>query len=285
MKKTVCLVCIVRNESDYIFEWTAHYRSLGLLNIIFYDNQSTDRTTAILERWQKDGIAAHIPWESREGVSPQISAYSDALLRLRHSYEFVAFFDADEFLTPLIDFDITSWLAALAADIGAIAINQRVFGSSGHKKHEPGLVIERFQNAAEPDYDENLWVKSIYRFEAVKEIQSPHRGQLRHGRYILPDGSDAFGDGRDWGKARAIDRSRLQLNHYIIKSEEEFLRKRQRGGVMGATHELRLSRYEDVNFFYGRDARINRALDDTLFRRKSEIEDEMRKLPGEEYRS
>lgn len=280
MKTSLCIVCIVKDEESYLFEWLAHYRVLGLSNIVFYDNGSSDKTSEILDRWQEARLSKRIPWEVKEGISPQMSAYADALKILKDEYEFIAFFDADEFLAPLVQFDVTEWLSSLPPDVGAVAVNQRVFGSSGHKTRGPGLVIERFLMASEPDYDENRWVKSIYRSASVARINSSHRGILSEGRYILPNENQAFKEGDESGKAREIDRSRLQLNHYIIKSEEEFLKKRRRGGVMAATNEERLKRYEDLNFFHGRDARINRVRDETLFAEAELVKREMCNLPG-----
>jgi Glycosyltransferase family 92 len=280
MKTPLCVVCIVKNEESYLFEWLAYYRVLGLSNVVFYDNGSTDKTSNLLKGWHDAGVARRIPWEVNEGTSPQMSAYADALKTFKDEFEFVAFFDADEFLAPLVQFDIVAWLNSIPKEVGAIAINQRVFGSSSEKIRRPGLVVERFPLAAEPEYDENRWVKSIYRTAAVMRIHSSHRGILSEGRYILPNGNNAFEDGDLSGKAREIDRSRLQLNHYIIKSEEEFLQKRQRGGVMAATSLERLRRYEDLNFFHGRDARISRVRDETLSVRAEAIKREMRNLPG-----
>jgi len=190
----------------------------------------------------------------------------------------LAFFDADEFLTPRAELNITNWLSSLSDEIGAVAINQRVFGSSGQKTRQSGLVIDRFRRAANEGYDENRWVKSIYRAAAVAEIRSPHRGMLSFGRYILPNGVDAFGPEDPSGKALGIDFSFFQLNHYIIKSEEEFLVKRARGGGMGATAAHRLKRYEDLNFFHGRDANINACLDGILAARIPFVETEMLSL-------
>lgn len=278
MKHTIGIVCIVKNEAEYILEWIAHYRSLGLNNLLIYNNESTDRTGEILSHLQHCGVVKVFDWAVSEGVSPQLSAYANAVDRFHDQFEFLAFFDADEFLTPRQDFNIVDWLSALGSDVGAIAINQRVFGSSGQKAKLPGLVIDRFRRSATDDYDENRWVKSIYRCSCIREIRNSHRGILSSGRYIMPNGNDAFSPDNETGKADHTDFSRLQLNHYIIKSEEEFLVKQARGGVVGATIAHRLKRYEDPNFFHGRDAYINAVAEETLARRLSVIETEIRSL-------
>jgi hypothetical protein len=278
MKKTIGVVCIVKDEVTYILEWVSHYRSLGLDNIIVYDHESVDGTTDLVEALQARGVLQAIKWCVPEGTSPQLSAYMDAIVRFRYQFEFLAFFDADEFLTPRVAIEVPTWLSSLNADVGAIAINQRVFGSSGQKTRQSGLVIERFRRASDEDYEENRWVKSIYRVSAVEEIKGPHHGVLSSGRYILPNGEHAFDPDSDSGKARSIDFSLMQLNHYIIKSEEEFLVKRQRGEAMSKSRKDRLKRYEDMDFFHGRDQYINSSLDETLVQRSQLVTAEIRAL-------
>ncbi|QHO73912.1 hypothetical protein ACH79_15955 [Bradyrhizobium sp. CCBAU 051011] len=275
MKDTLALVAIMKNEGTYLLEWIAHYRLIGVRNIIIYDNDTADPGREMLEKLAASGLITLHKWTVEVGISPQLSAYADALLRYRDAFEFLAFFDADEFLVQKTSTSITRWLPTLPADVGAIAINQRVFGSSGHRKRGAGLVVARFQLAAEPDYDENRWVKSIYRSSSVEVIGDCHRGKLKSGKYILPNRQVAFSDDNATGKAEQIDYSLFQLNHYIIKSEEEFLIKRQRGGGMGHTQAARLKRYEDLNFFRGRDMKINASRDDQLGKSVAEIQAEI----------
>jgi hypothetical protein len=56
--------------------------------------------------------------------------------------------------------------------------------------------------------------------------------------------------------ADQIDFSKFQLNHYILKSYEEFQHKRFRGGADANTLERRLARYSE-DFFRGREPGLN----------------------------
>lgn len=60
------------------------------------------------------------------------------------------------------------------------------------------------------------------------------------------------------------------LHHYILKSREEFDRKRRRGGGFAPTKERRLARYDDA-FFNNRDVYINAHEDISLSSRRPEI--------------
>lgn len=278
MKETLALIAIVKNETKYLLEWIAHYRSIGIRNIIIYDNDSNDEGKLFLSRLAEADIITLIPWSVNDGTSPQLSAYADAVSRLRDRFEFMAFFDADEFLTLAEGVDINRWLDSLPDDVGAVAVNQRVFGSSGHKTATADLVTERFTQAAEETYRENRWVKSIYRSSCIARVANPHRGMLISGRYILPCGTDAFDAGDFGGEAIEIDFSTMRLHHYIIKSLEEFLEKRDRGGGAAATREHRLARYADLNFFHGRDPYINKVTDLSLAARKDVVLSEMEQV-------
>lgn len=272
MDRQLALVAIVKNESSYLLEWLAHYRTLGVRDFYIYDHENTGSESEFLRRLESASIINRIYWSVAEGVSPQISAYNDAVSRLKSTYNFAAFFDIDEFLATKID--LLSWLKSLPSDVGGIAINQRVFGSSKFKHREPGLVTARFKLASTVEYGENRWVKSILRLSNVQMIGTPHRAVLHSGKYIHPNGRQAFPDKPFIEVAELIDYSYFQLNHYILKSEEEFLEKKSRGGVSGSTELTRSSRY-DSNYFTGRDSMINEVEDTTLADRESILKSEI----------
>jgi hypothetical protein len=275
MKDTLALVAIVKNETKYLLEWVAHYRSIGVRNIVLYDNETLDDEQDLLGRLAAKGMIKLTRWAVGPDVSPQMTAYADAVVKLASEFEFLAFFDADEFLVPAPGVDLTSWLSALPQDVSAVGVNQQVFGSSGHEKRLPGLVSERFTMSAEDGYKENLWVKSIYRADRIDRILNPHRGVVRWGRYILPNQENAFADGEFSGQAQQIDFSLFRINHYIIKSLEEFMIKRARGGAAAATASDRLARYDSMAFFHGRDAYINKITNACLSNMSETLREEM----------
>ena len=70
----------------------------------------------------------------------------------------------------------------------------------------------------------------------------------------------------------------LQLNHYILKSWEEYSRKRSRGGVLAGSVAERLSRYQDENYFYGREPFLNRVEDIAILAFLDKVKEEMSRL-------
>lgn len=89
------ICAIVRNEGPYIHEWLTYHRAVGVERFTLYDNGSTDNTLTEIARFGHPVDV--IPWP---GQAQQVPAYRDMLANRRHYAEWVAFIDADEFLTP-----------------------------------------------------------------------------------------------------------------------------------------------------------------------------------------
>src|SRR5690606_38250847 len=108
----------------------------------------------VLERLARKGIAEWVPWTAPPDKKPQWVAYEDGLAKLRDRADWIAFIDLDEFVVIPEHASIQDFLADYG-HLEAIAINWKMFGSSGHEKHEPGLVIERFTRCAKRSFSGN----------------------------------------------------------------------------------------------------------------------------------
>lgn len=274
----VAVCAIVKDELKNLLEWIAFYLNEGVTKILIYDNQSKDGTSRVLAALAAEFPIISILWESVEGVSPQASAYTDAVRRLAGKVDWCAFVDADEFMFGVGPGGLSAALADFEPSVSGVAVNQRVFGSSGHERYEPGLVTSRFTKRASLDYVENKFFKSVVRPDQVDKIWSPHDAVLGSGNYQMSDGSQLARSQDHTGRAESIVNGRIHLHHYILKSREEFTSKRERGGGMGATHELRLERYADASFFDSRDSKTNLIWDETLAERSSAILSTMKTL-------
>ena len=76
------LVAIMKNEMPYISEWVAHHLSIGFDSITVYDNESSDGTSALLDKLSTFLPINRIHWAVEEGSSPQLTAYNHACYRL-----------------------------------------------------------------------------------------------------------------------------------------------------------------------------------------------------------
>jgi hypothetical protein len=242
---TIAVCLIARNEASYLLEWIAYYRALGFDKIIIYDNESRDLTATILGRLAQAGIVDYHPWPDRSGINRQASAYEDAVARYRARVAWMAFFDIDEFLVLKHHGSIAVFLREYELYSG-VAINWRVFGSSGHRVRTRGLVIERFAKCAVRTAPPNRCIKVIVRPEQVTAC-SIHICQIQSGALVDADGIDIMPTLQGGGIHARISHSAAQLNHYIVKSWEEWLQKKARGRA-AVTPETAEQRWTDSRF-------------------------------------
>jgi hypothetical protein len=227
---------IFKNEGPYVLEWVAVHRALGIERFFVADNASTDETTAILAALDRAGLVTHIPFPGVPGTPPQLPAYAEILRRHGSEADWIAFIDADEFLLPAPPHrSVLPPVAALDRDpgIGAIAVNWAVYGSSGLERADPRPVIERFTRRAAQDARTSRHFKTILRPDAFAGTgRTPHAFLLKPGfRIVHADGSRMAPERE--GVSRRCLWAPLRVNHYVVKSRQEFLeRKRARGRAM-----------------------------------------------------
>lgn len=254
----VCL--IVKNEAKYMVEWIAHYLALGFDEILVYDNASTDSTFLLLESLarleQRIKVRA---WPDVAGQVPQTTAYNDATARVQS--EWLAFFDADELLVLKEHACIQDFLARYPAQTGAVVINWKLFGSSGAQVYVDELQSVRFRKCArEEPATKDRFIKSIVRVGNIERAAS-HTALLKPGFSYYNDQMQPV-EIIAQSKTPVPSHVVAQLNHYVVRSRQEFLEKRARGNV------ARTSSAPDK---YGRDEEFWRS-HDTNHREDSAID-------------
>ncbi len=217
----VVLVAIVKDEADYLEEWLAYHIALGVDHFLIYDNGSTDETPGLLERFINHGLVTCIDWPMRAG---QLSAYNHSLRMFGTTSRWMAFYDPDEFLVPLVDDDIPTFLERFR-DKATVRIPRLEFGYSGHRRPPGALTIEAYAqvaNVLDLDLDMPPRVKSIVQPAAVSAV-GVH----------LAFAADLPEPGQPTETAEVEVRGLAQLNHYYTRSFEEFEAKRFRGSATG----------------------------------------------------
>lgn len=223
----IALVAIAKDEGKAILEWVAYYLGLGFDDIYLYDNESSDGTVGILRSIKGVAPVHRIFWESVNGRSPQVSAYNSFLENYGEIYDWVAFFDLDEFLVINDGRDIKSILSSYDQDTSAVGVNWLTFGSSGQKARDYESVVSTFNSGPARHSGNNYHIKTILRPSCVERMRI-HNCDLRAGHYKHPNG-EFLEFPNKLGISGRIEHSVFQLNHYQIKSLDEFSEKIARG--------------------------------------------------------
>lgn len=225
-KYDFAIAVIVKNEASYLREWVAYHRVAceDKVHFFIYDNDSVDNTRTTIKDYIEEGIVTYIPFG---GVEKQLPAYNDAIAKNKDTVRYMAIIDADEFIVSQSDENLTDHICEIlktnkAAGIG---INWKLFGSSGYKEKQPGLVTETFLKHGEESHWGNTHVKTICNPRFVKKYVSPHYPEYKLGAWsISPNGKR---QNLWWNKN--VSWSDLAIHHYFCKSLEEYAKKKGRG--------------------------------------------------------
>jgi hypothetical protein len=222
-------ICAVyRDEAPYLAEWVEFHRLVGVERFFLYDNNSADEHREALAPYVEDGSVTIHDWPHWPA---QVQAYDDCLKRHREESAWIAFIDLDEFLfspqgTPLPE------LLREYEEFPGVGVNWAVFGSSGHRTRPPGLVIESYVRRT-GQTGINRHVKSIVNPLRVRAFCVPHFFMYDHGFAV--DERRRPITGPPFSHTESVSFERLRLNHYAVKSEEEFRLKLARGPADSST--------------------------------------------------
>jgi hypothetical protein len=231
----------VRNEAPYLLEWLAYHRTLGIRAFLLGDNGGDDGTSNLLIALDRLGIAKRLEWREQRYFQLRFNRQAIELAGLLGDGLFLV--DIDEFLHPTGPEPITlvakSWLAD--ETVGAVALNWAIYGSSENLTRTPGLVLERFTRRAPQEFSVNCHTKPFVRVaNCAGPSETSHAVTLNLGRYINTRGADVAWDtstGVTSGITSKVIWDRLRVDHFVLKSREEFERKRARGSVLSVITE------------------------------------------------
>jgi len=221
------IAAIIKDEYAGLLEWIAWHRVLGVDGFVIADNGSRDGSRELLSSLARLGIVTVFDQPDLENQKPQLPAYERILRSCSRDIDLLAFIDADEFLLPLTPGEsLPDYFSARFQDesVSAIALNWSNFGSNGELFAEEGLVVERFTRRAPLKFNVHHNFKSVVRPERVNHFHNPHYANLRYGRYIDVQGNDLVLHPRHgYGVSNEVLWEGVRVNHYAVKSLEEFL--------------------------------------------------------------
>lgn len=261
----IAAVTCVKNEGPFLLEWIAFNRLIGVTDFLFYSNDCTDGTDALLDALAARGGVVHLP-NPAEGRNYQMEALKDARAQaVVAEADWVWIADVDEFLNIHCGDHTIPALIEACGDPQAISVSFQFFANGGVERFEDAPVIAQFTRTHNPD----LWcgetaieVKSLVRADFPLQYYGAHRPFFRNTLPARRRPSWTDGSGRPVPhKFLVADNPRrirrfpargarvhATLNHYALRSLDSYLVKTDRG---------------DVN-------RENRAFDDTYWRERND---------------
>jgi predicted MPP superfamily phosphohydrolase len=221
----VALVCIAKNEEHYIDEWIDYHIKLGFDDVFIYQNDW---------RYIINNSNVHITY--LDGLDKQWEAYNSFLQKNKEQYDWVAFFDVDEFLVLKQDNNVKNFLKNYS-DYNAIGISWVFFGNNNHTDIKDNYSqINRFtKRQIKPDNHVKCIINTKHNL--VMDIHNPNTTWVNVHKEI---NSGPF--------SRKPTDDIAQLNHYYCKTIEEFKRKCDRGRADTPFLKVSYNQYDSRNF-------------------------------------
>lgn len=245
------IVAIAKNEINYLLEWIAYHKLIGVEHFYIADNSSTDGTRELLAKLQQVGIVTFIDWPIKKKA--QCQWYNHVRKKYFHETKYMIFIDLDEFLMSKKIHEIKKTILSLLEkeDTGAIAINWRIMGSAGIKHENSELVLKKFNMSSKKDRIVNKHFKSIIKPAAVKSMTA-HAALLKKDyKYLLSNGSETqfINNTPTSGRTVTVTDTPITVHHYVVKSLEEFIKfKQNRGSAIRGEAAVK-----DINYFNNHD--------------------------------
>ena len=235
-------VCaIAKNEGPYFKEWIEWHRKLGVEKFYIYDNESTDCTKEVLAPYIESGLVEYCYFP---GYRKQLAAYDDCLEKYRWDTRWIAFIDLDEFIVPIKDKTIPDFLRKFEG-FPAVEINWLIYGSGGAKTKVPGTMMERFKHHSKLEHYLNRHVKSIVDTRKVFNLIGCHEAARIEGYAADSHGNPIKKHFRE----REPQQDVIRINHFAVRSFEEFLEKQNRGRASGTKRTVEMEYFDkyDLN--------------------------------------
>jgi hypothetical protein len=258
---------IFRDEAPYLAEWIAFHRLVGVEHFILYDNGSQDRPREVLSPFLAEGVVTLVSWPVPFHEHAARRAYADCLERVRGRSRWLTCLDIDEFLFAPGHPTLRPVLREYEFAPGVV-VRWQVYGSSGQQRATSEPVIARFPRRAPTTWIRNRRTKSIVDPERTLRPVGAHHFEFVNGELAVDETKQRVGlTPRPRYKkrlrpyfgqlgpllrffdpyaatditSRRVSVEHLRINHYPIKSREEFERK--------ARFKQEKKRYEGVDYF------------------------------------
>ena len=229
----ILLCCIGRLENAYIREFVEYYKILGVTNICLFDNNydGEEDFNDVIGDYINDGFVILKNYRNRKVC--QLAAYNECYRTYGEEYDWIMFFDIDEFMFINNDKTIEEYLSRDEfKNFDMIHVNWLIFGDGGNAKKTNGRLFERILKPLDINlksgynFPENFHIKSIIRggLKSVIWNCTPHTPTNITSccnSYGIPcDGTSPF---------TPYDFRNAGIKHFTTKTAEEYCDKMKRG--------------------------------------------------------
>lgn len=226
-----CICCIIKDEQPYLKEWLDYNLNVGFDTIYLYEDFNSKSHKDIVSQYDENKVILTLVETIDECkgnfAARQYNTYMYHLNKYKTEYDWIAFFDIDEFIKFDNDYSLHKLLNEFK-DYEGVSLYWRNYGANGLLSRDMNKGVEETfcndNNIKEIPFSTLLYdYKTIVNTKLCYRLQSVHKSRLSYNtnykkmdiRYKLCE--------KTYDKA--------WINHYFTKSWEEFLNLRRRGDL------------------------------------------------------
>ena len=248
----VCLCTIGKNENRYIREFVAHYKNYGVDKIFLYDNNdfNGENFKDVLSDYIESKYIKIINYRGKK--IPQLKFINDCYKKNYHNYNWIIFYDIDEYIYLKDYKNIKNFLNQKKFNkCQRIQLNWIFHTDNNLLHYENKSLVERF-----PYREKAARGKKIGGIQGIKSII---RGNIKvhiNDIHILSPNlksCDGFGNFKEIFSiaTNVSDFYYYYIDHYYCKSTEEFINKILKTDVFHSMNDnikyLKLKVYFSIN--------------------------------------
>ncbi|EUK18637.1 glycosyltransferase family 2 protein [Commensalibacter papalotli (ex Servin-Garciduenas et al. 2014)] len=218
----VAVALFVKNECSDIAGWIAWYQAFGVDKLFIFDDYSTDGTFEIIQGAAKlynIQILRTNPIEQPNFYWRQRDAFMQAAQLAKGKYDWIGFFDADEYIYLNNHNSFSDFLEQFPNADG-VAINWCIYGNANKVIQPRGIPVEVFLEHSDLFFGDNQQVKSFVRPEKIgMNYINPHQFDIDFSKYV-----DVQGKTVEWrGPNKDVEWDGAKVMHYICRSMEQYV--------------------------------------------------------------
>ena len=257
----VALVVLGRIENRYAVEYVKYYKNLGFDDIFIVDNNYVyeEKFENVLQQYIDENFV-HIIGGYGGGAKTglQTSCYEDAYKNLSNDYDWIAFFDFDEYLYLVKDTNVKNYLSRKCFEnYNQILINWKIYTDNNLIYDDGRTCIERFttpmdiKRNIEYDFPENKHVKAFLR--CIPELcgfKTPHNATSD---ILMNTTCNSVGEKTTPWPFQTIVYDLAYIKHFTTKTISEYIENKCKKGVGDRTIDSFNDTYGLDRFFLYND--------------------------------
>ena len=261
----VCLCTIGKKENLYASEFVEHYKKIGYDKIFIYDNNDIgdERFEDVLNKHISSNFVQIINYRGYRGKrqSPQSDAFIDCYEKNKNNYDWLSFFDFDEFLEINKNKNIKEYLNnKIFKKCANIKINWLMFSDNDLLYYENIPLQKRFTTPLYHD-NANIIIKSTVRgnlkFNYWRSMNNPHSSS----NYLTACNSMGNITNPTTFYSSPFNHEYSYLKHYPTKTIQEYCNKMKKGraDLLIKIDNKTLENY--FNYFFERNKKTKKKIE------------------------